>query len=207
MNGKLIYSLIAKIYDSLEIIYFRKQESSPRMAVLGQINGNDKVLDICTGTGTTAIRIAKAGKNAAVIGIDFSKDMLKIAKRKTGEKKIKNLRFYKMDAAQLKFQDKCFDKVLISLVLHETEQKTADKIIWEARRVLKDSGRLIVTEWEKPQKFAQKLKFFPISVLEPRTYRSFIKKDMVEYFRAYDLEMKKIIYCDYTKVMVLKKKN
>ena len=207
MNGMVIYSIIAKVYDLLDIVYFRKKNGDPRLVVLRQINHKDRVLDICTGTASTTITIAKAGKHTSVIGIDRSEAMLRVAKRKVVEQKIKNLKLCKMDATQLKFQDKTFDKVLISLVLHEVEQETADKIILEARRVLKDNGRLIVTEWDKPRRFMQKVMFCPIAVLEPKPYRSFIKKDMKKYFSTYGFEMEKRIACDYTKVMVLKKKN
>lgn len=205
MNGNVLYARIAKVYDLLDVTYFRRKESSPRFAVLRQIENGDRVLDICTGTAATAIKIAKMRKKSAIAGIDRSKEMLQIAKKKIESEQIKNIKLCQMDATKLKIPDKSFDKVLISLVLHEVEENLAENIILEASRVLKDSGRLIVTEWNRPEKFVQRLLFFPISLAEPKSYRSFIKKDLEKYFRKYGLEIEHMIMCDYTKVMVLRK--
>lgn len=205
MNGNNLYERIAKVYDLIDMIYFRRQESSPRTAVLQQIENGDKILDICTGTATTPIQIAKARKEAMIAGIDRSKEMLQIAKKKIKSERIKNIKLYQMDATQLKIPDRCFDKVLISLVLHEVEENIAESIILEAGRVLKDSGRIIVTEWNKPQNSVKDILFFSISIAEPKSFRSFIKKDMEAYFKKYGLEIDHMYLCDYSKVMVLRK--
>ena len=144
----LFYKIISKAYDLLEIIYFGKYERSPRKAVFERIYENDKILDLCTGTATNAISIAKKKPNTEIVGIDLSKDMLKVAQSKIRKNGIKNIRLFEMDATDLKFNSNYFDKVLISLVLHEVDEELAKKIIMEANRVLKDSGEIIITEWE-----------------------------------------------------------
>ena len=48
-----------------------------------------------------------------------------------------------MDAAYMRFEDNCFDKVLLSLVLHEMEEGIAANIMNEAIRVLKPDGTLL----------------------------------------------------------------
>ena len=60
MNTKLIYKAIAGVYDLLDVIYFRNKVNSPRKAVLKRINESDVVLDLCTGTATNALSIAKS---------------------------------------------------------------------------------------------------------------------------------------------------
>lgn len=110
-----------------------------------------------------------------------------------------------MDATNTKFKDKCFDKVLISLVLHELEEPLAENILKEARRVLKDDGSIIVTEWERSKIIWRKILFSPVHILEPKTYRAFIKKDLYEYFGKYGLEIVEEIHCDYSKVLKLRK--
>lgn len=110
-------------------------------------------------------------------------------------------------ATNTQFNNKCFDKILISLVLHELEETLAEKILKEATRVLKDDGRIIVTEWEPSDSLWRKMLFFPIHVLEPKTYRKFIKKDLYEYFRNYGLEVVKEMHCDYSKVLIIRSVN
>lgn len=122
MNSNLFYRVISNVYDLLDVIYFRNYDSSPRKAVFDRINGNEKILDLCTGTAANAINIAKQEPNTKIAGIDLSHNMLKVAQNKINKAKLKNIKLYRMDATQLKFKSKCFDKILLSLVLHELDE-------------------------------------------------------------------------------------
>ena len=79
---QVFYKIISKGYDLLDVIYFRNFKKSPRKAVLDRIYENEKILDLCTGTATNAITIAKKKTNAKIVGIDLSKNMLKVAQNK-----------------------------------------------------------------------------------------------------------------------------
>ena len=205
MKMNLFYKIIAAVYDLIDIIYFRNYEKSPRKAVLETISDHDRILDLCTGTETNAIDIAKAKKNVQIVGIDLSDSMLKVAKNKVASDGLRNIKLYHMDAAQLKFKDHCFDKILLSLVLHELDEELAGKVIMEAKRVLKNDGEIIITEWETSQQFFKRLLFMPLHFLEPKSYHKFIKKDLYSYFEKYGLRIRKVDHCDYTKVVVLEK--
>ena len=189
---QVFYKIISKGYDLLDVIYFRNFKKSPRKAVLDRIYENEKILDVCTGTATNAITIAKEKTNAKIIGIDLSKDMLKVAQNKIRKNGLKNIRLFEMDATHLKFKSNCFDKILISLVLHELDEELAVKIITEANRVLKDGGEIIITEWEPSKQLSKRLLFAPIHYLEPKTYRKFIKTDLYSYFKKCGLIVQRI---------------
>lgn len=206
MNSVLFYKVMSGFYDLLDVIYFRKYETSPRKIVNESIKAEDKILDLCTGTGTNAVNIAKRDKSVNVKGIDISKDMLIIAKSKGRKEKLTNIRFYQMDATKMRFKDRCFDKILLSLVLHETDEALAARIITEAIRVLKDDGEIIVTEWERSKQLFNKILFFPIEILEPKPYKTFVVKDLYAYFDEFGLEVVEEIHCDYSKVLKLRKK-
>lgn len=156
MKSEILYKIIAGFYDLLDVIYFRNYENSPRKVVLEAIGTYDKVLDLCTGTATNAIRISQHRPEAKIVGIDISKDMLRVAKGKLKKKNIQNVKLYEMDATNTKFKDESFDKVLISLVLHELEEPLAESILKEAMRVLKENGEIIVTEWEPSKAFGER---------------------------------------------------
>lgn len=202
---QVFYKIISKGYDLLDVIYFRNFKKSPRKAVLDRIYENEKILDLCTGTATNAITIAKKKTNAKIIGIDLSKDMLKVAQNKIRKNGLKNIRLFQMDATRLKFKSHCFDKILISLVLHELDEELAAKIITEANRVLKDDGEIIITEWEPSKQLSKRILFAPIHYLEPKPYRKFINMDLYSYFEKYGLSIQEDIHCDYTRVIILKK--
>ena len=205
MNSKLFYKVMSGFYDLLDVIYFRKYETSPRKVVFDTIGKKDNVLDLCTGTATNAIAIAKKNPNAKIVGVDLSKDMLVVAREKVNKENLANVRLYRMDATQMNFKDESFDKVLLSLVLHETDEELAKKIIKETMRVMKPDGELVVTEWERSDNFIKKILFIPIEILEPKPYKTFVTKDHKKYFKEFGLEQVECKHCDYSKVMRLKK--
>ena len=149
--------------------------------------------------------IAKRNASVKIAGVDLSKDMLIIAKSKVKKEKLLNIKLYQMDATNLKFRNECFDKILLSLVLHETDESLAASMINEATRVLKPDGEIIITEWERSKKLLQKVIFFPIEVLEPKPYKSFVVKNLYSYFEEFGLTVVEEIHCDYSKVLKLKK--
>lgn len=205
MNSKLFYKVMSGFYDLLDVIYFRKYETSPRKVVFDTIGKKDNVLDLCTGTATNAIAIAKKNPNSKIVGVDLSTDMLVVAREKVNKENLANVRLYRMDATQMNFKDESFDKVLLSLVLHETDEELAKKIIREAMRVMKPDGELVVTEWERSDNFIKKILFIPIEILEPKPYKTFVTKDHKKYFKEFGLEQVECKHCDYSKVMRLKK--
>lgn len=203
MDSKLFYKAMSEFYDLIDIVYFRDYDNSPRKVVFESIGNEEKVLDLCTGTATNALKIAKSKPLSEVIGIDLSKDMLKIAQGKVKKSKVQNIKLYHMDATNMRFQDKFFDKILLSLVLHEVEENLA--VLAEAKRVLKDKGEIIVTEWEKSRKFSRRALFLPIDILEPKPFKSFIEKDLYRYFERYGLKVVSEVHCDYSRVLKLKR--
>lgn len=206
MKPQLIYKFMSGFYDLLDVVYFRKYATSPRRVVFEAIAPTDKVLDLCTGTGTNAVAIARKYPEAVVAGVDLSADMLTVARMKADKEQLHNIQLAQMDATKLTFDASIFDKVLLSLVLHEIDDQLAKKIIRESIRVLKPDGELIVTEWERSKEPLKKLLFFPIDILEPKPYKTFVRKDLVPYFAKYDLETIEQSHCDYSRVLRLRKK-
>lgn len=47
--------------------------------------------------------------------------------------------------------------------------------------------------------------FLPIEILEPKPFKSFIKKDLYRYFERYGLKVVSEVHCDYSRVLKLKK--
>lgn len=125
MNSKLFYKAISGFYDLIDVIYFRDYENSPRKVIFEAVDDTNRVLDLCTGTATNALKIAKAKPLTKVVGIDLSEDMLKVAMAKVRKERVSNIRLYCMDARKMGFKDKYFDKILLSLVLHEIDENLA----------------------------------------------------------------------------------
>ena len=81
-----------------------------------------------------------------ITGIDISQSMIN-----QGEKGKVNVSCKQQDATHLLFDDNSFDVGIISYALHEKEELTAQKIIQQARRVIKPNGLLIIVDFNQQE--------------------------------------------------------
>jgi len=97
-----------------------------------------KVLDIGCGRGEVCAYLSNLG--AECIGIDYSNDAIKIAKKTFG----KNATFYQMDCTKMNFQQNKFDIIFMLDVVEHLEQKELEKTIANCYSILKPEGKLII---------------------------------------------------------------
>ena len=109
---------------------------------------NDRILDMCCGTGGATFAIAtKAGPRCQIIGIDLSFGQVEAAQRNC---RYDNVIFLLGDAAASSFKEHSFDKVFITHALHEMELDTRLKVLSEAKKVLREKGQIIILELDNP---------------------------------------------------------
>jgi len=140
-----MFSYISKTYDLLNHVLSFNIDKSWRKAAISYISGPN-VLDVATGTADIALAINKIDPQKKVIGVDISLGMLNIAKEKT---KGKGIMLACADALNLPFRDNSFDNVVISFGIRNIKNKT--QALYEFKRVLKPSGKLLVLEFSKPK--------------------------------------------------------
>ena len=204
--------LIAKykfssFYDLTDVLYFNREQNSPRTALLSLIPDRPvHVLDLCAGTGSNSLVIAKNKAEAKITALDLSVNMLTIADKKIKKGNIKNIELLVADACNTGFENNTFDVILLSLVLHEIAEDLRQAIINEAKRILRYDGKIIVIEWKQPVKLFQRLMFFTIKSMEPTCFKAFLYTDQVDYFHTFGLKTLEIQNCDYTQVFALSKR-
>jgi demethylmenaquinone methyltransferase/2-methoxy-6-polyprenyl-1,4-benzoquinol methylase len=103
----------------------------------------NKIVDLATGTGDLALAIAKKLPKAEIVGVDFSEEMLAIARRKGVRETIA------ADALALPFANHSFDCVTIAFGLRNIADWAA--ALCEMARVLDGNGHLLVLEFSLPR--------------------------------------------------------
>jgi len=115
----------------------------PHLISAAQVSPTMSVLDVACGPGYVSAAVKQL--DALPIGVDFSENMVAIAKEMSP-----GISFVQGDAQYLPFGDSSFDRVLINFgLLHVSHP---EKACAEACRVLKSGGRLGFTVWTGPDK-------------------------------------------------------
>lgn len=90
---------------------------APLEAALERVEPPNRALDLGTGTGTAALKVAEKFQQAEVTGADLSPAMLAEARTKTPAKLQGRVRFEEADAQALPFADAWFDLVTLANML------------------------------------------------------------------------------------------
>ncbi len=133
------YRNIANWYDRV----FEPMNSGLRKIGLKMypVKAGMNVLDI--GCGTGAHLKLYQNQNCNVYGIDLSEAMFNVAKKKLG----KNADLKLCDATKTPFSNDKFDLIISSTVLHEMPQQVRVDVLNEAKRILKQDGRLLLIDF------------------------------------------------------------
>lgn len=140
-----MFDRIARVYDLMNQVmtvgmHHRWRE---RAVDLSGARTGSKVLDVATGTGDLAVALEARG--ADVVGMDFSEEMLELARRKAPA-----LRFEWGNALDLGYEDASFDAATVGFGARNFAD--LEKGIAEMARVVRPGGRVVILEITTPQK-------------------------------------------------------
>ncbi|HTO11395.1 MAG TPA: class I SAM-dependent methyltransferase [Candidatus Binatia bacterium] len=148
MTRQVTFDRIAVVYDGFMGRW--THAFMPALLRAAEIAPGQRVLDLATGTGESALRLADAlGSRGTVVGADFSLSMLARARAKTGDKRI---RLVAADAQALACRDGTFDRVVCQLGLMFFPDPVTG--VREARRVLRPGGRFGALVWSERMPWA-----------------------------------------------------
>jgi ubiquinone/menaquinone biosynthesis C-methylase UbiE len=107
---------------------------------------DQRVLDVCCGSGASAIPAASAvGPTGYVTGVDLAENLLKLAAAKATELGLENIDFRQGDMTRLPFADADFDCVVCVFGIFFVPDMEA--AVRELKRVVRTGGRVAITTW------------------------------------------------------------
>ena len=152
---RLYYDAFSSFYDPFVRFHSKDKQEGLRGFLVARVKVPEEglVLDLCTGTGAVALAFAKARKDASlVVGLDFSRGMLRRAKAKALSLGLCNVALVQATANALPFKPETFHVVTCSHAFYELNALEMASMLKEARRVLRPGGMLFVMEHETPKK-------------------------------------------------------
>ena len=143
-----MFDRIARRYDRVNTVLSGGTDGGWRRkaARATGLQAGGSALDVACGSGKLTAELARiAGREGRVVGLDFSPQMLEVARHEHP-----GLEFLEGDALKLPFEDTSFDAATIAFGL----RNLADPVrgLLEMLRVVKPGGHTVVLEFVRPPK-------------------------------------------------------
>jgi len=146
-----VFEKIYENYDQMNSVISFQQHIKWRNDTMKKmdVKNGAKALDVCCGTADWTIALAEAaGKDGEVVGLDFSKNMLKIGEEKLQARNLDQATLIHGNAMELPFEDNSFDYVTIGFGLRNVPDY--NQVLREMYRVLKPGGMAVCLETSQP---------------------------------------------------------
>lgn len=155
MSIKSIFSEVHTTYERINHIItlgldilWRK-----RACEIAASGGGGVWVDLCTGTGEMAFNLCRlAEDDTKIYGVDFSEEMLNLAKSKKGSDRIN---FVLSDVTKLPFDNESVDLITMAFATRNINQRegSLNAAFSEFYRILKRGGRFVNLETSNPQNY------------------------------------------------------
>ena len=176
-RASFAYNAAADSYDASALDfwnYFGRRTIEQLSLPLGS-----QVLDVCCGSGASALPAAEAvGSSGKIIGVDLSQELLKLARAKATQRKLTNIEFELGDILSLRFPSESFDAVVCVFgIFFVPDMEIAVRELW---RCVRPGGKLAVTTWG-PNLFEPANEGFWCSIqkVRPDLYKGFNPWDRI----------------------------
>jgi demethylmenaquinone methyltransferase / 2-methoxy-6-polyprenyl-1,4-benzoquinol methylase len=146
-----VFEKIYKNYDQMNSVISFQQHKAWRKDTMKRmdVQKGSFALDLCCGTADWTIALADAvGATGKVVGLDFSKNMLKIGQEKVDKLQLNQVKLVHGNAMELPFEDNSFDYVTIGFGLRNVPDYMT--VLKEMQRVVKPGGKVVCLETSQP---------------------------------------------------------
>jgi demethylmenaquinone methyltransferase/2-methoxy-6-polyprenyl-1,4-benzoquinol methylase len=150
---RAMFDRIARVYDPMNALMTAglHHRWRRRAADLAAVGAGSRVLDVASGTGDLALELAgRVGSAGEVVASDFSERMLELARAKTAQRGLRQVRFEVANALSLPYGDDEFDAATVGF----GARNFADlpRGLSEMARVVRPGGSVVVLEITTPSR-------------------------------------------------------
>ena len=201
-NSEKTWDKIAQSFDNT-----RKNPWQNVIDFINELSSTDLVADIGCGNGRHLILCVEKCKT--VIGVDISRNLLKITQKKIKGKK-QNALFIHGNLINIPIKKDIFNAVLYIAALHNIKgRNNRIQSLIEVKRILKNNGKALISVWSREQeKFRERLTklssnddelgdiqiYWKQNKLDvPRFYHLYTKEEFIEDIQQSGLEIEQII--------------
>jgi demethylmenaquinone methyltransferase/2-methoxy-6-polyprenyl-1,4-benzoquinol methylase len=140
-----MFDRIARRYDTVNTVLSAGTDAGWRRRAAREtgLQPGGSALDVACGSGKLTAELAKLARGGRVVGLDFSPQMLEVARRQHPE-----LEFIEGDALNLPFEDASFDASTIAFGL----RNLADPVRGMREMIRVSKHRAVVLEFVRPPK-------------------------------------------------------
>ena len=167
---QLMFDNIAPTYDKLNHLFSFSIDRLWRSNVVRKVRRMkpERILDLATGTGDLAIKMAKRIPQAKIMGVDLSENMLAIAAEKVRRQGLDDhIALYQGDAENLEVADGVLDVVTVAFGVRNFGN--LEKGLSEIMRSLRSGGHIVVLEFSTPRNFLVRkcYQFYSNHIMKP----------------------------------------
>jgi ubiquinone/menaquinone biosynthesis C-methylase UbiE len=187
------YDRFSHFYDRFVALHSSDRQGDLRAYFAGctGVLPGDRVLDICCGTGTLLKRLhLLVGTDGLVVGLDFSRGMLSVARSKLAS--LRSVCLVQADAGCLPFRSDVFDAVTCAHAFYELKGSSQKACLQEILRVLKPAKPFLMIEHEIPRnRLVRTLFYLRLLLMGARRAIEILKKEK-ELLEGYFVNVQKL---------------
>lgn len=146
-----IFATIARKYDFMKKVMSLGQEQRWKAEAIDLIpknGGQERVLDLASGTGDFPLYLGNRGFRAPIVGVDRNLKMLGVAKERCAQKP--EIKFVQGDLMQIPLKDHCFDVITMGYGLRYVAD--IDQTLREVFRLLREGGIFVCLDFGVPKR-------------------------------------------------------
>jgi len=149
------YSKIAWFYDFWSLL--TESKAAKKVIEIADIKDGESILEVAVGTGLVFKEILKRNPSGINNGTEISPSMLLRANKRLSKLNNSNYLLEIGNAYHLQFKDSSFDLVVNNFMIDLLPEKDFKKILSEFCRVIKPSGRAVISTMAFGQKWYNKI--------------------------------------------------